>query len=186
MHPFYLLLEATSNSWFERVFGLDQQTLSNAILVLINVAILAVILTKLLYKPVLQILHDRRAKILDDIQTAENDKAEAMKFKAEYEQALKAVENEKQDILSATRKLADDKANEQLAQAKQEAETLKARAQKDIELEQDRVKSEMKQAVIDISSVMTAKFLTRTMDESTHDQLFNETMAELEEIAWHS
>ena len=186
MYPFYLLLEAPGTSWIERVFGLDQQTFSTAIFVLINVSILAFVLTKLLYKPVLNILHERRARILEEVQTAEKEKAEAMKLKAEYEQALKAVEQEKQDILSAARKLAEDKGKEQIAEAKQEAETLKTRAQKDIELEQERVKSEMKQAVIDISTAMTAKFLARNMDESTHEQLFNETMAELEEIAWHS
>jgi F-type H+-transporting ATPase subunit b len=190
MYPFYLLLDASATlnvfEHLERVFGLDQQTLITAILVLINAAILAFVLTKLLYKPVLNILHERRAKILEDVQTAEKEKADALKLKAEYEQALKAVEQEKQDILSAARKLADDKGKEQIAEAKHEAETIKARAQKDIELEQERVKGEMKQAVIDVSSLMTSKFLTRTMDESTHEQLFNETMAELEGIAWRS
>jgi F-type H+-transporting ATPase subunit b len=183
VYPFYVLLSTVGEP---QVFGLNQQTFVTAVLVLINAIVLAAVLTKLLYKPVLNILQERRARILEDVQTAEKEKADAMKLKAEYEQALKAVEQEKQDILSAARKLADDKGKEQIAEAKQEADTLKARAQKDIELEQDRVKGEMKQAVIDVSSLMVSKFLTRTIDEQTHEQLFNETMAELEEIAWHS
>ena len=44
----------------------------------------------------------------------------------------------------------------------------------------------MKQAVIDISSLMVTKFLTRTIDADAHEQLFKETMAELEEMAWHN
>ena len=182
MDPFFLLQNVPEG----RLFAIDPQALVQMTFVLINAIILAVVLSILLYKPVLKVLHDRRARILDDVESAEKSKAEAHKLKAEYEQIMKDVTREKDDILESARKLAAEKTKEQLAEAKGEAAAVKARAQREIEMEQERAKSEMKQAVINISSVMAAKFLTRTMDADTHEQLFNETMAELEEISWHS
>ena len=181
MDPFILLQFPEG-----RMFALDAQTLISMGIVLFNIAILAFVLSKLLYKPVLKILSDRQERILDEIRSAENSKSEALKLKAEYENILKNVEQEKNNILESARKLAEDKSKERLAEARNEAETVRVRAQKEIELEQERAKGEMKQAVIDISSLMVTKFLTRTIDAEAHEQLFNETMAELEEIAWHN
>ena len=182
MDPFFLLGAIPDG----RLFALDEQTIVQVVLILLNVGLLAVILSWLLYKPVLQILYERRARILDDIQAAEKDKADAVKLKAEYEQLMKDVEQEKYDILEAARKQAAEKAKEQLAEAKTEAETVRARAQKEISLEQDRVKNEMRQAVINVSSAMVAKVLTKAIDADEQERLFNETLAELEEIAWHN
>jgi F-type H+-transporting ATPase subunit b len=154
--------------------------------IIVNVAILALVLTKILYKPVIKILNDRRERILAEVEDAEKSKAEAYQLKTKYEEIMKGVEQEKYDILETARKLAAEISKEQLAEAQDEANALRARAHKEIEMEQERAKSEMKQAVIDVSSVMAAKFLSRSIDADTHEQLFNETMAELEEIAWHN
>ena len=182
MEPFFLL-EAMPPG---RMFAIDEQTLRQMIFLVINVAVLAFILSKLLYRPVLQILHDRRARILDEVQNAEKNKTEALELKAQYEAAIKGVEQERTEILETARRLAAEKSKEQLAEARAEAENVKNRALKEIELEQDRTKGEMKQAVIDISTVMVSKFLSRNIDQAAHEELFNETMAELEEIAWHN
>ena len=181
MCPFFLLESLPDG----RLFALDQQTVVQIAWVLINLVVLAVVLSKLLYKPVLQLLYDRRARVLSDMQAAQKDKEEALKLKEQYEQLMQSADQEKHEILDAARKQAIEAGNEQLAIARNDAEAVKSRAFRDIELEQDRAKSEMKQAVIDISSVMVSKFLSRSITPDEHEQLFNETMAELEEIAWH-
>ena len=182
MDPFFLLQSLPPG----RLFAIDEQTIAQMVFILINAAVLAFVLSKLLYKPVLKILTDRRERIQAEVESAEQNKADAIKLKAEYEQKMKDITSEKNEILEAARKLASEKSKEQMAEAKSEADALRTRAQKEIELEQERAKSEMKQAVIDISSVMVTKFLTRTIDAEAQEQLFNETMAELEEIKWHN
>ena len=182
MYPFFILQNLPEG----RLFALDLQVVVTSVIVLINVAILAYVLSKLLYRPVLRILHERRVRILEDVQTAEKDKIEALKLKEQYEMIMKNANQEKYEILESARKLAVEKSREQVEEARAEAESIKARALKEIELEQERAKSEMKQAVIDVSSSMVLKFLSRTIEEDVHQLLFDETMAELEEIAWHS
>ena len=182
MYPFFLLNTLPNAP----MFTLDPQVVTQMLLVLLNVIILAIVLSKLLYKPVRQILHDRRARILEEIQNAEKDKEEAAALKQEYERIMKSVAQEKQEILDTARKEAAERTKEQLSEAKNEAEAVKARALKEIQLEQERAQSEMKQEIINVSSAMAGKFLARAIDADVHEQLFEETMAELEEIAWHN
>ena len=169
-----------------RLFALDTQTVVQMVAVLFNAGLLAFILSKLLYKPVLQLLHDRRARIIEEIQTAEKNREDALKLKAEYELIMKNVAEERQQILDNARKQAVERTQEQLAEARTEAEIVKSRALKEISLEQERAKSEMKQTIIDVSALMASKLLIKAIDADAQEQLFNETMAELEEIAWHN
>jgi F-type H+-transporting ATPase subunit b len=177
MEPLFLLQSLPP----ERLFAIDEQTLRQMVFILINAAVLAFVLSKLLYAPVLKILTDRRERIRADIETAEESKAEALKLKAEYEQKMKDITAEKNEILEAANKLASEKSRNREAAAKSEAEAIRTRAKKDIELEKERAKGEMKQEIIDISSLMVTKFLNRTIDADVHEQLFNEAMADLEE-----
>ena len=170
----------------EALFRLDSHTIVSMVIQLISIIILFVILKKVLHKPVGDFLKKREERIEGDLQYAEDEKVKASKLKIEYEQKITDIEREKNEILDAARKLAADRTKESEAVAKTEAETIKARALKEIALEEERAKSEMKQAVIDVSSLMVAKFMARTIDAATHEKLFDETMAELEEMAWHN
>lgn len=169
-----------------RLFGLDGQTLVQMVIQLLNVSLLAYVLSRLLYKPVRKFLGDRAERIQDQLQFAEEEKTKATELRSEYEQKVKEIAREKDEILDAARKLAAEKSKEQLDAARDEAESVKVRALKDIEMERERVKDEIKQSIIDVSSTMTAKFLSKNIDADVHEQLFNEAIAELEEISWQS
>ena len=169
-----------------QLFGLNVQTLIVAAIQLASVFILFIILRKLLHKPVGDFLRKRAERIEGDLKYAEDEKASANKFKLEYEQKVKDIEREKAEILDSARKIAEDRKKESEAVAKAEADSIKARAQKEISLEQERAKAEVKQAIIETSSLMASKFLARAMDSDLQDKLFDEAMAELEDVAWHS
>jgi F-type H+-transporting ATPase subunit b len=184
LNPQLLFLLETATR--ERLFALDAQTLIQIGIQLINVLLLFFVLSKVLYKPVREMLLKRTVRIRDQIQFAESEMAKATELKNEYQKKMKEIESEKIEILEAARKSASDKSKQQLAEARTEAETVKNRALHEIELEQERVKDELKKTVIEISSALAAKLLNRTIDDNLHDQLFNETMRELEEVAWHN
>ena len=170
----------------EALFRLDSHTLVGFAIQLISIIILFVILKKLLHKPVGDFLKKREDRIEKDLQYAEDEKVKVNSLKLEYEQKIREIEREKEEVLSDARKLASDRAKEIEATAKSEADSMRTRAQKDIELEQERSKAEVKTAIVECSSAMVAKFLARSIDAETQEKLFNETMAELEDVAWHS
>jgi F-type H+-transporting ATPase subunit b len=169
-----------------RIFELDQQTVISSLIVLFNVLLLAFVMSKLLYKPVRQFLFDRTSRIHDQLRRAEESESSANALKTEYEQAMKSVDKERNEILEMARKLAADRTREQVAEARHEADAIKSRAMREIDMERERAGDEIKQACIDISALMVSKFLTKEIDAATHERLFTETMAELEGMAWHN
>ena len=180
---FEILLAATPPG---RVFGMDAQTILQALAHLINLGILAFIMAKLLYKPVRKIMSKRTEKIQGQIAQAEEDMAKAVELKLQYEQKIEEVQQERDDILNEARKLASETSQRLISEAKKEAEALKERATANVELEWERAEAEMKTAIIEISSVMAEKFITLAMNKDTQDKIYEETMADLGRMTWIS
>ena len=182
MNPQLLsLLEAIPAS---RVFGLDQQTAIQIGIQLVNISVLAVFLSRFLYKPVREFLAKRTLRIQEQIQYAEAGVEQNTHLKAEYERKIKEVEQERSDILEAARKQAAERSKDMLARAKVEAEAIKSNATKDVALEQERAKDEMRISIINVSSALAEKFVKLSIDQNTQDKLFTDALAELEGSAF--
>ncbi|MCL2704470.1 MAG: F0F1 ATP synthase subunit B [Defluviitaleaceae bacterium] len=168
------------------VFALNMQTILSFLPHLVNFALLAFILTKLLYKPVKEMLHKRAERVLDQLNNARDEMEKATELKLQYEQRLKDIEAERDGIIDSARKTATDTSKSILADAKKESDEILARAKVNIELERERAKEELRLHIIQVSSAMTEKFLVRSIAAVDHDRMFDETMAELEEMAWRN
>ena len=158
----------------------------SVIAMIVNIVIFAGAFWYFLRKPAKDFLQNRAENVKNEMEHAESEKAKANELKLQYEQKVKDVDKEKLEILEAARALAAEKTKEAEVADAAEANAIKARAHKEIEMEQERIKENVKKTVIDVSSAMCAKFLTQAIDEETQERLFNETMAELEGIAWHN
>jgi len=169
-----------------RLFGLDQQTLIQFAINLFNVALLAVILTRLLYKPVREMLRKRSDRIMTQIEQAASEMAKANELKLEYEQKIRDIEREQEDILENARRIATDSGRMIIAEARREADAVKARATANIELERERVREEMRLAIIDVSRAMAEMYLERVIDKDDHNRFVTEAMAEMKEAAWRN
>ena len=75
-----------------RLFGLDYQLLLDAAITAVNVFILFVLLSYILFKPVRSMLKKRQDKITNDRETAKADRESALALKQEYEEKLKAID----------------------------------------------------------------------------------------------
>ena len=71
-----------------RLFGLDYQLLLDATITAVNVFILFLLLSYILFKPLRAMLKKRQDKITSDRETAESNKADAIALKEEYEEKL--------------------------------------------------------------------------------------------------
>ena len=169
-----------------RLFGLDTQTLVQICAHLINVSILAIIMAKLLYKPVRDFMHKRSDRIREQVEQVGDEMARATDLKLQYEQKMKNVERERDEILDEARKLAAETGRQIVAEAKKEADAVRERATANVEMEWERAEGAMRQAIIEVSAAMSEKFITLAINEETHDRLFAETMAELEGMTWRN
>lgn len=168
------------------ILTLDKQMLIQLGFQLLNTVILCLGLGFILYKPVLNFLALRKEKIATQLSKAEAELVQANKFKAEYEQKLKSIEAERSQILDEARNRAKENEKQIISEAKKEAETLKNRAMIDIQREQEKAKDEIRKQIIEVSSLMTSRFIASSMDEATQNKLVDEVISDLGEVKWQS
>lgn len=170
----------------ERLVDLDPQLLHDAILLAIAVFVLFLLMSYLLFNPVRKMLEDRKNKIKNDIDSAIADKKDAAAIKAEYEEKLKNVDKEAEEILSEARKKALNNEARIVEQAREEAARIIQHANEEAELEKKRVLDEMKQEMISIASMMAGKVVAASIDTTIQDTLVEETLKEIGDRTWQS
>ena len=185
-----------------RLFGLDPQLFFDAAVTVvqihlffnifltglkrINVFVLFLLLTFILFNPVRNMLKKRQDKITSDRENAENDKKEASALKAEYEAKLKDAHKEAEQILSDARKTAMHNETKIIDEAKAEAARIIERANVEAELEKQKVADEVKQQIVTVAAVMASKLVARSIDEKDSNALIEETLNEMGEKTWLS
>jgi len=179
-----LFLSGVSSVPDGRPFGLDTQTLVAIVANLVNVGILAFVLSRMLYKPVREILRKRTERIQGQLAQAAEDMEKAAELRSQYEQKIGEVQREREEILGEARKLAAESSQRLLAEARKDADAIRSRASANVDMEWERAESEMRNAIIEVSAVMAEKFVKLAINKETHDKLFDETMAGLEGTSW--
>lgn len=169
-----------------RLFNLDFQLLHDTVLSAIAVFVLFMLLSYLLFNPVRKMLEERKLKIQTDLATAKSDKDNAAALKAEYDEKLKNVEKEAEQILSEARQKALKNETRIIEEAKEEASRIIKRANEEAVLEKKRAMDEMKQEVIEIASLMAQKVVSASIDTTIQDTLINETLKEMGDSTWQN
>ncbi len=169
-----------------RLLGFDLQFIQDALIMGINIFILFFALSYLLFNPVKNVLKKRQERIASDISTAKQEKEDAIAMKQEYEAKLANVEQEAEEILSASRKKALKQEEEIIARAKKEAAAVMARANTEIELEKKKAVDDMKQEMISIASLMAGKVVSASMNTEIQDTLVDDALSEIGEQTWRS
>lgn len=180
MESMLTVAELTQN----RIFGLDLQTLVDTGITMLAVFALFVLLSYLLFNPARDLIKKRQEFIQGQLDEAATKTSEAEELKDQYDDRLKKVDSEAEQILSDARKKALGKSNEIVEEAKEEASRLVSRANKDIELEKSKVQDEMKQEMIDVATTMAGKFVEETMDPDKQAQLIDETLEKMGDDTW--
>ncbi|MCL2391419.1 MAG: ATP synthase F0 subunit B [Oscillospiraceae bacterium] len=165
-------------------FGIDFNTLISAAANLVNVGILGAVLAFLLYRPVRNVLHKRTERIKKQLQQADDEMARAVELRKTYEQKMEDVEKEKEEILTDARKNAAEAGKRLISEAKIEADAARERATANIEMEWERAETQMRTAIIDVSSMMAQKFVSVSIDKETQDNLFDDAVSNLEGMRW--
>lgn len=170
----------------ERLFNLDPQLIHDLIILLINVFILFLFLSYMLFNPTRKLLEARKNRVRNDQDVAAREKEDAMILRSEYEIKLREVNKEAEMILSNARKQALKNEAKIIDDAKTEANRIIERASKEVELEKKRVVDEMKQEMITIASMMAGKVVANAIDTTIHDTLIEETIKEMGDDIWLS
>ncbi len=170
----------------ERLFDLDWQLLADSCLSIIAIFFLFLALSYLLFNPARKMLNNRKDKIKGELDEAQRSMEDAGRLKAEYEERLKNIDREAEEILSSARKKALANESQILSQAKEEAARILERARMEAELEKQKMADNMKKEMISIASLMAGKVVSATVDTAVQNRLIEETLQEIGESTWQS
>lgn len=113
-----------------RVFGIDWRLL---IIQAVNFGIVLIILQRFLYKPVLKMLDERKAKIAAGVKSAEEAGAKLQNAEAEARSLMNDAEGQARETMLMSKKAAEEKA-EAIKKVAEEAQArMRADAEKEVE-----------------------------------------------------
>lgn len=170
----------------ERLINFDPQWINDVVITGVNIFILFFAMSYFLFDPARAFLEKRRQKIANDLETAKNSKEDAVALKAEYEDRLKAINKEAEQIMDEARKKAKKQEAEILAEAREEAGRILERANKEIDLERKKALEDVKTEIVSIAAMMAGKAVAASMDVRIQDSLIEETLKEMGESTWQS
>ena len=177
---------ALSSGLGDYIFGLDPQLLVDSAITILAMFFVFLLLSYLLFNPARNLMEKRQEGIREQMETAAREKQDAIQFKAEYDEKIKNVQKETDEILSEARKKALKKESVMLEEAREEDAQIVARANREVELEKSKVKDEMKQEIINVATAMAGKIVASSLDESKQSQLLADTLEEMGDETWLS
>ncbi len=170
----------------DKIFGLDSQLLVDTGITLIAMLVLFILLSYLLFNPARKLIQKRKDFIQGQLEDAAKAQADAKEMKIQYDEKLSQVDAETAELLADARRKALDKEKEIVEKASEEAHQIKVRAEKEVELEKNKVRDEMKQEMVQVASAMAGKFVEASMDKDKQAQLIDETLKEMGDETWQN
>lgn len=148
---------------------------------IINTVILFLVLKKILFKPVLNIIEKRENMIQEDLATGAKAKNEGIALKKEYEEKVSVAKEEGREIIKQATARAEEKSNQIISDAQAEAISLKAKASKEIEQQREQAVAEIRNDISDIAILAASKVLEEDIDKSKHEELIEKFIKEVGE-----
>jgi len=148
----------------------------------VNFGLLFVLLSLLLYKPVLGKLRERAERIAKGVKDAERAEDLLAESIAHRESEMEKARAEAHEVVERATRLAEQQRQEILAQARQEAHDIIARAQQQARHEIQEGEIALREQVIDLALAASSRLIEESLDDAKHRQLVTEFVAELEEL----
>ena len=167
-----------------RLIGFDSQLIFDALITAVNVFILFFALSYFLFNPIQKALKSRSEKIKNEIENAKKQESEAIALKEEYEKKLLETRSEVDSIMEEARKNAKKMSEDIISQAKVEAQNIVNRGNKEVAQEKAKAVDELKNQVIEISTLLATKVIKENVTLKSEDKIFEEALNEIGDMAW--
>lgn len=148
---------------------------------IINFAILLVILEKFVYRPVMRLLDERRAKIAD---TLARDKMSAEKLEAvelDREKILSKARAESQRIIESAKQSGEEAGKRLLASAKEEVSRLKKETEKRLAAERTRLVADVRKEIGTVVVEAIERSLGDVLDARTQGRMVEQALVAIRE-----
>lgn len=170
-------VEATSGpAAVPGMFGLRPDLLAAQLL---NFLIVLGVLWHFAYKPVMKLLDEREAKIAKSVKDAEAVEARVREFEVEREALLAAARKDAQELVTKAMAQSDERKTEMLDAAKREVERVIAKGKQQLMIDKETMLREARKDIVDIAVKAAARILHDGVSEQKSQSLAEEVVRKM-------
>ncbi len=152
------------------------------IMMAFNLLIVALVLNKLVYKPVSKLLEEREQKIEGSLRDAALAKQRAEEQLKEYEARMQSARQEAQEIIARAQKLGAEMQESIVNQAREEARKTMEKAKAEIQGEKAKALAAIREEVATLAVLAAGRVIGRSLTPADHERLVQEFIAEVGEV----
>jgi F-type H+-transporting ATPase subunit b len=165
---------------FEQIFDALRIEIPQVITHLVGFVIAVLILKRFAWKPILNLLEERRQRIKDNFDEIESKHAEADRLNEEYQAKLREIDAEARKRLTAAVAEGEKIAARIKEDSRNEAKDMITKAQADLERDVAKARVALKGDMVDMALAATEKMIMEKLDEQKHRDMIGRFIDELE------
>ncbi|MBI3955926.1 F0F1 ATP synthase subunit B [Candidatus Gottesmanbacteria bacterium] len=146
---------------------------------IVNFAIIVVVLTKLLYKPVLGMLEKRKKEIEEGLAITERMRAEAEKLGGRREKLIAEARSEARVILEDAKKQGHDAEREIVANAQKEAAEIIEKAKREAAATHEALSGDIRAEAINLAATMAKRLVAGILSPADQHKLIAKHLVDL-------
>jgi len=177
--PQVLLTALAGSSGEGEAFSLMQVHPGTLIWTLIIFGLLMAIMGKLVWKPILKMVHEREGKIREALEKADQAKAGAEEAIAGQRALADKQRQEAANFLTKAKDEAQRAGEEIMEKSRREATELTERARRQIEEEKNRAIEEVRSQAVDLAITAASHLLGKTLDSESHRAIVQDYIDQL-------
>ncbi len=146
---------------------------------IVNFAILAFLLAKFAWKPVIRALEARERKIANDVQSAQQAKDEAQKIKEELQTHLDDISRQSAAKLQEASALGESERQRILQEAKDSAQNLVEQAHRQITAQTQKALDAARKDIVDLTMLAVKKVIGKEPDAKAGSRLVEDLLKDI-------
>ncbi len=161
---------------FESFLGVNPWT---ALFILLNTLTIFFVAKKFLFGPVMKLIEDRQKEIDGIYESADTANAQAQALRQEYTQRLSQAKAESETIVREAVARGQNREEEILRKARDEAQALRAKAAGDIALEKQKALQDAKAQIGELAVAIAGKVVEKELTSQDQSQLIDRFLDDL-------
>lgn len=145
---------------------------------LVNFTLLLVLLRLVAWGPLMKMLDDRRERIRESLDAAEQAKSQVAESERRVQEQVEAGRRDAQNLIAQAQEIAGRIQADARTQAQADAEATLARARNEIQLERDTAIADLRKEFADMTISAAEKVIGSSLDRNAHRRLIDEALAE--------
>lgn len=152
---------------------------------IVNFAIIVVVLSKFLYKPILAMLAKRKKEIDEGLALTEKMRIEEERQQEKRQKMLAITRREAQEILEEARKQAKVEEKEIVESAHKEAEAVVAKGKTEVERARVEMEKNIQKSAVTLAVAMTERLLEKVLSAEEKHKLIAKNVKDIENLKTH-